>query len=287
MSVISISKAVGLKAPNRYEDVIKVQAILNHFIGNGKLVGYKALPLVGKCGPKTREAIMAFQFQNGLISDEHWHCQIRPHGKTIAFMNKHAGHIPLPAKSEDEKLLDLLWQVDPDSLTNDLRRRNHLARLRRFFIRGLQKEIIDDSYWTFSYYDGFNRPRACYEKHSVFALEPSKIKQRALQNFRNLAKNAESPDEVAKALAKVEEAVACSTFLLIRWHHQNEGTSDGSLDQYEEMRYLHEVKRLVARNRPESIYFLYQEELAAIFPILRALITTDHLWQLRQSGVEG
>lgn len=108
MSVISISAAVGLNAPNRYEDVAKVQVMLNHFIGNKKLLGYAPLGLDGKCGPKTREAIMAFQFQNGLVSDEHFNCQVRPQGKTIAFMNKNAGHIP--AASSSKPVID--WVLD-------------------------------------------------------------------------------------------------------------------------------------------------------------------------------
>jgi len=55
-----------------YKDVMKVQVMLNHFIGSNLLSGYKPLGLDGHCGPKTKEAISAFQFQNGLISEEHF-----------------------------------------------------------------------------------------------------------------------------------------------------------------------------------------------------------------------
>ena len=51
---------------------MKVQVMLNHFIGSNLLSGYKPLGLDGHCGPKTKEAISAFQFQNGLISEEHF-----------------------------------------------------------------------------------------------------------------------------------------------------------------------------------------------------------------------
>jgi hypothetical protein len=93
---ISIAKAVGLQASNRKEDVIKIQVMLNHFIGNKKLLGIKPLAFDGICGTKTTTAITALQFQNGLISEEHFHAQIRPNGLTISFMNKNAGHVPLP-----------------------------------------------------------------------------------------------------------------------------------------------------------------------------------------------
>ncbi|MEZ5397120.1 MAG: hypothetical protein R2724_30680 [Bryobacterales bacterium] len=83
--------------------------MLNHFIGNQKLVGINPLtikPLYkdGVCGEKTCVAISALQFQNGLVSDEHFNGQIRPGGLTIQFMNKHAGHIPTPPKSAKDDM---------------------------------------------------------------------------------------------------------------------------------------------------------------------------------------
>lgn len=102
MSLISISAAVGIKASNRNQDVTKVQVVLNHFIGNRKLVGIKPLVIDGKCGSKTNEALMAFQIQNGLLSEEHFTGQIRPGGMTISFMNKNAGYIPPGGSSETE-----------------------------------------------------------------------------------------------------------------------------------------------------------------------------------------
>ena len=64
MSIISIAAAVGVNAPNRKQDVLKVQVMLNHFIGNQKLVGINPLtikPLYkdGVCGEKTCVAISA------------------------------------------------------------------------------------------------------------------------------------------------------------------------------------------------------------------------------------
>lgn len=100
MSVIQITRAVGHAASNRNADVTKVQVVLNHFIGNTKLVGVKPLIVDGKIGPKTNGAIMAFQIQNGLLSEEHFNGQIRPQGMTIRFMNNHAGYIPPSPKTK-------------------------------------------------------------------------------------------------------------------------------------------------------------------------------------------
>ena len=76
---ITIAKAVGLNASNLFNDVIKIQWLLNHFRGLGRFHG-PAVTIDGDCGPKTRTAITAFQIQNGLLSEEHFYGQIRPHG---------------------------------------------------------------------------------------------------------------------------------------------------------------------------------------------------------------
>jgi len=49
---ISISGPVGLNAMNRSDDVIKVQVMLNHYIGNKKLLGYKPLTIDGNAAPR-------------------------------------------------------------------------------------------------------------------------------------------------------------------------------------------------------------------------------------------
>ena len=120
---------------------MKVQVMLNHFIGNNLLSGYKPLGLDGHCGPKTKEAISAFQFQNGLISEEHFQGQIRPDGATTSFMNQKAG-----GGRKDQKGTRNCWA--PCGVS-----KRAFSVLRRFFIRGLEREPINDSYLTFTYYD--------------------------------------------------------------------------------------------------------------------------------------
>ena len=98
---ITIAKAVGLNAKavggNLSNDVIKIQWLLNHFRGLGRFHG-AAVIIDGDCGPKTRTAITAFQIQNGLLSEEHFHGQIRPSGLTMQFINKNAGNIDFVPK---------------------------------------------------------------------------------------------------------------------------------------------------------------------------------------------
>ena len=65
MSVINISARVGINAKNRNDDVMKVQVMLNHFRGLGKLAGVKALALDGdfgsiRRGPTSPGRIFAF-----------------------------------------------------------------------------------------------------------------------------------------------------------------------------------------------------------------------------------
>jgi hypothetical protein len=94
MSGISISAAVGANAKNRPEDVATVQALLNHFIWIGKFSGAKPLLIDGKCGPKTKQALSAFQFQHFLFAEEHFRGQIWPGGTTIEFIRKNCGALP-------------------------------------------------------------------------------------------------------------------------------------------------------------------------------------------------
>jgi hypothetical protein len=150
MSVISIGGAVGLNAPNRKEDVIKVQVMLNHFVGNKKLVGVKPLaikPLTkdGICGEKTRVAISAFQFQNGLVSDEHFNGQIRPGGMTIKFMNQHAGHIPKATKDDTRYygLEDKLRQFELEEMAMEaIRDSFNPTKQKEASMRNIVKELL-------------------------------------------------------------------------------------------------------------------------------------------------
>jgi len=285
---ISISGPVGLNAKNRSDDVIKVQVMLNHYIGNKKLLGYKPLTIDGKCGGKTREAILALQIQNGLLSEEHFKCQVYPHGKTIAFMNANAGYIPtweVADQSTTPTLSELLWEVKTDELGLTDLQRKYLGRLQRFFIRGLEGEAIDDTYWTFTYYDAFGRQYACSEKHSVDSVERSKLKQNALRVLQKLTKTATSKDEVGTALRRVEETVACNTFVLIRWHQLNDRLGDGRIDDFTEMTYLREIALLAVQNVPESIYAVYADEIVLEYPVaVRPMFTPDRLWQMRRSA---
>jgi hypothetical protein len=284
---ISISGPVGLNAMNRSDDVIKVQVMLNHYIGNKKLLGYKPLTIDGKCGSKTREAILALQIQNGLLSEEHFKCQVYPHGKTIAFMNANAGYIPTWEVADHPTtptLLDLLREVKTDELGLTDLQRKHLGRLRRFFIRGLEGEAIDDTYWNFTYYDALGTQHACSEKHSVDSVERSKLKQNALRVLQKLTKTATSKDEVGAALRRVEETVACNTFVLIRWYVQNDRLGDAPIEEFTEMTYLREIALLAAQNVPESIYAVYGDEIVLKYPVARPMFTPDILWQMRRSG---
>lgn len=94
-SKITISAAVGENAANRNKDVATIQVLLNHYIGIGKIIGFSGLVVDGKIGPKTKKTIMGFQFQNGIITAEHFAGQIRPGGASITFMNKNLGATPV------------------------------------------------------------------------------------------------------------------------------------------------------------------------------------------------
>ncbi len=290
MSVIKISEPVGAKARNKDQDVINIQVMLNHFIGLKLLQGYKPLGIDGDCGPKTREAISAFQFQNFLFSEEHFHGQIWPKDKTIEFMNKKAGHIPkIPSPTDndpkaDAKLLDLLWGVDTDKLSHEPTNRKHLAYMRRFFIRGLEGAGIDDRYWSFTYYDGFGRPRRCNENHSVDSLVRGTITQKALSVFRRTTNGLENIEEIGKALKEIEKTVACNTLLLVRWYHHNSAHGDAPIDNFTEMTYLKEVTSLAVRSQPESIYAVYADELTIAYRVMRPFLTADALWKMRRAG---
>lgn len=287
MSTISISATVGLKATNNSNDVVKVQVMLNHFIGNKKILGYKSLKIDGNCGPKTREVIAALQFQNGLLSEEHFKNQIYRHGKTIEFMNKNAGYIPtweLSDPATGPTLLQLLEEVRVDDLANAEVHRKNLGGLQRFFLRGLEGNAVDDQYWTFTYYDGLGRKYPCYAKHSVDSVERSNMKQKALLVFQKDAQGATTKEAVGKALRRIEETVACNTFVLTRWLKQNNALGDAPLTDYTEMTYIRDVVQLVTRREPESIYAVYADELAAAYPFIRPIFNADLLWRMRRAN---
>lgn len=60
MSAVTINKSVGRNGVNHYEDVLKVQTLLNKFISGWQL-DVEILVLDGLCGNKTRTAIGIFQ----------------------------------------------------------------------------------------------------------------------------------------------------------------------------------------------------------------------------------
>ena len=82
---ISITKSVGKYGINRSKDVTVIQNRLNQWIAAGKLPGLAALTPDGKCGPKSKQAIGAFQlrFVAGLSKPD---CRVDPGGQTVAHL---------------------------------------------------------------------------------------------------------------------------------------------------------------------------------------------------------
>lgn len=158
-------------------------------------------------------------------------------------------------------LLDLLRQVDTTTLGGNAIQRKHIARMKEFFIRGLEGDEVNDGYWQFSYFDGFGREHNCSEKHSVSSVGRGERPQLALANFKRNAMGKTTVGGVGRALALTESAVACHTFVLVRWAHQNAGTGDGSLRSYTEYGYLRAIAALAQRTHPQSVYWVYKDEL--------------------------
>ncbi len=139
---------------------------------------------------------------------------------------------PKPEAPKEPTLLDLLRKVDTDAYGKTEQQRTHLARVKAFFVRALEGEVVDDAYYQFSYYDGFGRERHCSEKHSVASVSRGNRQQHALANFKRNCEGYKAVDSIARRLLETEAAVACHTFVLVRWAHQNAGTGDGSLRAY-------------------------------------------------------
>ena len=68
-NVIPIRSNVGLRQPNRKEDVLLVQAALKHLRPRGPRRSYYDGRLDGRAGPKTSDAILAFQGDQRLQAD--------------------------------------------------------------------------------------------------------------------------------------------------------------------------------------------------------------------------
>ena len=103
-------------------------------------------------------------------------------------------------------------------------------------------------------------------------------------NFTTQVKSATTKEEVGKALRRVEERVACNTFVLTRWHHQNSALGDASLNEFPEMAYLKEIALLVARREPESIYAVYGDEIVTAYPVVRPIFSH---WKMQRSHRNG
>lgn len=81
---IKLKGAVGKNAPNHSEDVMTVQARLNHWIYRGLLPNIDFLAVDGKCGEKTKRAIGAFQFL--YLGRKNPDCRVDPGGPTLLKM---------------------------------------------------------------------------------------------------------------------------------------------------------------------------------------------------------
>lgn len=89
---ISITKSVGKYGVNRSKDVTTIQARLNQWIASGKLPGLAGLASDGKCGPKTKQAIGAFQLRyvEGLSKPD---CRADPNGNTVTHLGLDFGEV--------------------------------------------------------------------------------------------------------------------------------------------------------------------------------------------------
>jgi hypothetical protein len=137
--------------------------------------------------------------------------------------------------------------------------------MRNFLLRGLEGETIDDTYWQFTYFDGFGRERNCAEKHSLLSVKRIERKQKALSNFKRCAEGSTTSAEVGKCLYNTEGAVYCQTFVVIRWTTLNAATGDGPLRDYTEYGYLKQLASLARQNYPPTIYSCYKDEIVMTY----------------------
>lgn len=81
MTYAFITKSVGKNGTNLHEDVMSIQIRLCRWIMEGKLPNVAMLACDGDCGPKTKNAIGAFQkLYLGMNSPD---CRVDPNGKTL------------------------------------------------------------------------------------------------------------------------------------------------------------------------------------------------------------
>ena len=78
---LKIAKSVGKYGVNRSADVTLVQQRLNKWIAAGKLPGVVALVVDGQSGPKTKQAIGAFQLR--FVGMKKPDSRIDPNGESL------------------------------------------------------------------------------------------------------------------------------------------------------------------------------------------------------------
>ena len=76
-----IKHSVGKYGTNAYEDVMSIQIRLNRWMMEGRLPSLEMLAVDGECGPKTKQAIGAFQLRYVDIPSPD--CRVDPNGKTL------------------------------------------------------------------------------------------------------------------------------------------------------------------------------------------------------------
>ena len=111
---IKIEKSVGKYGVNRSADVTRVQQRLNKWIAAGKLPGVAVLAVDGQCGPKTKQAIGAFQLRYvGMNKPD---SRIDPNGETLRILclDYSQGSAPVgdPVRYDD-------WMKTPTDTTDD------------------------------------------------------------------------------------------------------------------------------------------------------------------------
>ncbi len=168
-----------------------------------------------------------------------------------------------PASGSKSGLGGLLKAVDISKLATNSKHRRHLEKMQKLLASAVAGDPVDDRYWQFTFFDGFGRERNCAEKHSVMSLKRHTPQQNALKNFKRCVDkaSASTAGEVGKCLVQTEAAVACHTFAVIRWTHQNAGTGDASIKPYTEYGYLRALVSRAKQSSPVSIYSCYKDEL--------------------------
>jgi hypothetical protein len=103
--------------------------------------------------------------------------------------------------------------------------------MRGFFIRGLEGKPINDNVYILR------------RSWTTLCLPPGPfcLPAQALTVLKQMTKSVESVDEVGKALKKVEQQIACNTFVLVRWHDLAGATAEAPIDHDTEMSYLKEL----------------------------------------------